>query len=348
MTQQAPISRLIAISMGDPAGIGPDIILKAYGERHKNSLPAFLVLGEAQIFVERAKALGLSIPIIEAEPDNAPRIFQEGLPVLTVGQCSAVEAGKPSQQAASCILSSIETCVSLIKDGRAGALVTAPIAKSVLQKAGFPHPGHTEFLGALTERFYAQSAQPVMMIWSEILSVVPLTIHIPLREVPDAMTARLLADSVAIIDKDWRRRFSDNRAPRLVLAGLNPHAGEDGHIGTEEQEILKPAVLNLQQRGYDIKGPYSADTLFHAAARKTYDIALCPAHDQALIPVKTLAFDDGVNITLGLPFIRTSPDHGTAFDLAGTGQAKPDSMIAAIKKAQEMIEAEIRQSDTGL
>ena len=345
MKTHQPSSPLVVISMGDPAGIGPDIILKAYSARQKHDLPPFLVLGEATVFSERAASLGLDIQIKEAGPEDAAACFNDALPLLTVGECGPVKAGQPSQQAASCILTAIGTGVALIKDGRAGALVTAPIAKSVLQKAGFAHPGHTEFLGALTQRFYNHEAQPVMMIWSEILSVVPLTIHIPLRDVPDAMTARLLADSVAIIDKDWRQRFSDNRAPRLVLAGLNPHAGEDGHIGTEEEQILKPAVKALQERGYDIKGPYSADTLFHAQARETYDIALCPAHDQALIPVKTLAFDDGVNITLGLPFIRTSPDHGTAFDLAGTGRAKPDSMIAAIKKAYTMLNAEHRESE---
>jgi 4-hydroxythreonine-4-phosphate dehydrogenase len=197
----------------------------------------------------------------------------------------------------------------------------------------------TEFLGELSERFYQEKAQPVMMIWSTMLSVVPLTIHIPLRQVADAMTAECLEDSVKIIDRDWRRWFSNNVAPRLVLAGINPHAGEDGHIGWEEERILKPAVKKLQERGFDLKGPFSADTLFHAQARQSYDIALCPSHDQALIPVKTLAFDDGVNITLGLPFIRTSPDHGTAFDLAGTGKARPDSMIAALKKAHAMMMA---------
>lgn len=345
MSKQSPPSSLLVISMGDPAGIGPDIILQCYANRKALSLPPFLVLGEKAVFDQRAAEMGLSISITQATPDTATKCFDHALPVLDVGTCGPVTSGQPAQNAAACILSAIETGVALIKEQKAGALVTAPIAKSVLQKAGFPHPGHTEFLGALTHRFYQLAAQPVMMIWSELLSVVPLTIHIPLRAVPDAMTAKLLSDSVAIIDKDWRKWFSDNNPPRLALAGLNPHAGEDGHIGTEEQQILIPAVQTLQQRGFKIKGPFSADTLFHAEARKSYDIALCPSHDQALIPVKTLAFDDGVNITLGLPFIRTSPDHGTAFDLAGTGRAKPDSMIAAIKKAYAMRLAEIRQSD---
>ena len=332
-------SRLLVVSMGDPAGIGPDIILKAYHQRLQEHLEPFLVLGCADIFQNRAKQLGLPVNVMQATPENAADLFPNALPVLKVGDCHAVEAGHPSQAAAPAIIAAIETAVALIKDHRAAALVTAPIAKSVLQKAGFSHPGHTEFLGELSERFYQEKAQPVMMIWSSLLTVVPLTIHIPLRQVADAMTAECLEDSVAIIDRDWRRWFSKNVAPRMVLAGINPHAGEDGHIGWEEERILKPAVKKLQERGFDLKGPFSADTLFHAQARPSYDIALCPSHDQALIPVKTLAFDEGVNITLGLPFIRTSPDHGTAFDLAGTGKARPDSMIAALKKAHAMVTA---------
>ena len=336
MKHKPTTSRLLVVSMGDPAGIGPDIILKAYQQRMQHQLEPFLVLGDADVFHVRAAQLGMSLTITQATPETAAGLFSESLPVLQVGDCKAVQAGHPSQSAAPCIIKAIEAGVGLIKDNRAGALITAPIAKSILQKAGFSHPGHTEFLGELAERFYQKKAHPVMMIWSELLSVVPLTIHIPLRDVADAMTAELLSESVAIIDKDWRRWFSGNVAPRLVLAGINPHAGEDGHIGLEEERILKPAVKQLQERGFNLKGPFSADTLFHAEARKSYDIALCPSHDQALIPVKTLAFDDGVNITLGLPFIRTSPDHGTAFDLAGTGKARPDSMIAALKKAHAM------------
>lgn len=344
MNQKPSSSRLLVVSMGDPAGIGPDIILKAYQQRIALQLEPFLVLGCAGIFQQRAQQLGLPVTTIQATPENAADLFSKALPILSVGDCKEVKAGYPSQAAAPTIISAIGTAVDLIKNRRAGALVTAPIAKSVLQKAGFSHPGHTEFLGALSERFYQEKAQPIMMIWSTVLSVVPLTIHIPLRQVADAMTAECLEESVTIIDRDWRRWFSNNVAPRLVLAGINPHAGEDGHIGWEEERILKPAVKNLQKRGFDLKGPFSADTLFHDQARQTYDIALCPSHDQALIPVKTLAFDEGVNITLGLPFIRTSPDHGTAFDLAGSGKARPNSMIAALKKAHAMMMAASTQA----
>ena len=348
MTDKPPKSRLLVVSMGDPAGIGPDIILKAYLKRREQGIPPFLVLGDPDVFHQRAAQLGLPLTITQATPENAAHLFSETLPVLKTGECGTIEAGRPSQAAAPCIIAAIETAIALIKDNRAEALITAPIAKSVLQKAGFSHPGHTEFLGALTERFYGQKAHPVMMIWSNLLSVVPLTIHIPLRTVADAMTADLLEESVAIIDRDWRRWFSGLNPPRMVLAGINPHAGEDGHIGWEEERILKPAVKKLQARGYDLKGPFSADTLFHAQARKSYDIALCPSHDQALIPVKTLAFDEGVNITLGLPFIRTSPDHGTAFDLAGTGKARPDSMIAALQKAHAMAVAASKNDPSAL
>jgi 4-hydroxythreonine-4-phosphate dehydrogenase len=346
MQAQLPRSPLIAVSMGDPAGIGPDIILQAYEQRNSLNLPPFIVVGDIEIFEKRAEMMGLSLPIAPATPENALNLFSRSLPVMTIDKCGPVAAGHPSQQAAGCVIKAIETGVDWIKNYQARALVTAPIAKSVLQKAGFAHPGHTEFLGELAVRHFKCPAHPVMMIWSEIISVVPLTIHIALRDVAEAMTAKLLIESVEIIDRDWRRWFSEDRSPRMVLAGLNPHAGEEGHIGWEEIRILKPAVQMLQDRGYNIKGPVSADTLFHAEARKTYDIALCPSHDQALIPAKTLAFDEGVNITLGLPFIRTSPDHGTAFELAGTGKARPNSMIAAIKKAHLMAETETRSDFT--
>ena len=347
MSKQAPpLSPLLLISMGDPAGIGPDIILNAYQQRHEHALPPFLVLGDPTVFESRARLLNLPITIQAASPEQAQAVFASALPVMAVGSCGPVEPGKPRQEAAACIVSAIETGVALIKDQKASALITAPISKSVLQKAGFAHPGHTEFLGELAERFFHQSAQPVMMIWSELLTVVPLTIHIPLRAVPDALTEASLIQTVRIVDRDWRRWMSRHQAPRMVLAGLNPHAGEDGHIGWEEERILKPAVTKLIAQGFQITGPHSADTLFHAQARVHYDIALCPSHDQALIPVKTLAFDDGVNITLGLPFIRTSPDHGTAFDLAGSGQARPHSMVAAIQKAAAMAQTNARADRT--
>lgn len=325
----------LLVTSGDPAGIGPDIILKAYQQRAEQGLPPFIVLGDPEVLANRLHRLGLDGEIVISTPETAGRDFAKGLPVWPVTVQEPVTAGVPSSANASAIISTIKNGVEAIAHQRGSALVTAPIAKSVLQAAGFTHPGHTEYLAELAHDYWGLKVHPVMMIWSPQLAVVPLTIHIPLRSVADAMTAELLETSVEIIDRDWQQWFGGTR-PRMVLAGINPHAGEDGRIGTEERDILIPAVKALQARGFDLKGPLSADTLFHAQARQNYDIALCPSHDQALIPVKTLAFDEGVNVTLGLPYIRTSPDHGTAFDLAGSGLAKPDSMIAALKLAETM------------
>ena len=332
----------LLVTSGDPAGIGPDVIVTAYHLRRQHNLPPFLVLGDPDALAARMQQLGLAIPVVPATPESANQDFDTGLPVWPVPVKAPVKAGKPDPANTDAIIHAIRLGVESLHQGRGSAIVTAPIAKSVLQAAGFTHPGHTEFLAELGQIYWGQPVHPVMMIWSPVLAVVPLTIHIPLKDVSRMMTAGLLATCVEIIDRDWQRWFGRSR-PRMVLAGLNPHAGEDGRIGTEERDILIPAVKALQARGFDLKGPLSADTLFHERARATYDIALCPGHDQALIPVKTLAFDDGVNVTLGLPFIRTSPDHGTAFDIAGKCEnkiplAKPDSMIAALKLAQRMRE----------
>ncbi len=332
----------LLVTSGDPAGIGPDVIVTAYHLRRHHNLPPFLVLGDPDALAARMQKLGLANPVVKATPESANQDFNTGLPVWPVPVKAAVQAGKPDPANADAIIHAIRLGVESLHQGRGSAIVTAPIAKSVLQTAGFTHPGHTEFLAELGQTHWGQPVHPVMMIWSPVLAVVPLTIHIPLSDVSRMMTADLLSTCVEIIDRDWQRWFGLSR-PRMVLAGLNPHAGEDGRIGTEERDILIPAVKALQARGFDLKGPLSADTLFHERARATYDIALCPSHDQALIPVKTLAFDDGVNVTLGLPFIRTSPDHGTAFDIAGMTDAngplaKPDSMIAALKLAQTMRE----------
>jgi len=332
----------LLVTSGDPAGIGPDVILTAYHLRQQHDLPPFLVLGDQQALAARVHSLGLDVTLVTSTPETAHQDFTKGLPVWPVPVKRAVQAGHPDPANAEAIINTIRLGVESLHQRRGSAIVTAPIAKSVLQSAGFTHPGHTEFLAELAQTCWGKPVHPVMMIWSPLLAVVPLTIHIPLKAVAEAMTADLLTTCVEIIDRDWLRWFGQSR-PRMVLAGLNPHAGEDGRIGTEERDILIPAVQVLQARGFDLRGPLSADTLFHERARATYDIALCPSHDQALIPVKTLAFDDGVNVTLGLPYIRTSPDHGTAFDLAGKtanghSLAKPDSMIAALKLAHTMRE----------
>jgi 4-hydroxythreonine-4-phosphate dehydrogenase len=222
-----------------------------------------------------------------------------------------------------------------VLEGRAAALVTNPVAKSVLYRAGFAEPGHTEFLGRLAQEATGRPVTPVMMLWAPELAVVPVTIHIPLREVFAVLTTALIVKTARIVARDLTGRFGIAR-PRLALAGLNPHAGEDGTLGKEDETIVAPAVAQLKAEGIDARGPLPADTLFHERARKTYDVALCMYHDQALIPIKTLAFDHGVNVTLGLPFVRTSPDHGTAFDIAGTGKADPSSLAAALKLAARL------------
>ncbi|HRD75460.1 MAG TPA: 4-hydroxythreonine-4-phosphate dehydrogenase PdxA, partial [Hyphomicrobiaceae bacterium] len=247
-----------------------------------------------------------------------------------------VEAGRPTSTNAEAIVRSIERAVAFAEAGEAAAVVTCPIAKSVLQSAGFKHPGHTEFLAHLAEtRRRGTTIRPVMMLAGPDLRVVPLTIHIPLADVPRAISRPLIIETTRITADALRRDFG-LASPRIAITGLNPHAGESGTLGREEIETIGPAIGELKAGGLHVTGPHSADALFHAAARATYDAVIAMYHDQALIPLKTLAFDDGVNVTLGLPFVRTSPDHGTAFDIAGTGAARPESLIAALKLASEI------------
>jgi 4-hydroxythreonine-4-phosphate dehydrogenase len=255
--------------------------------------------------------------------------------VVATGVAATAEPGRPDESSAPAALASIRQAVADVRAGRAGALVTNPIAKSVLYRAGFRHPGHTEFLAELAAQD-GRVPQPVMMLWSPTLAVVPVTIHLSLRDALAQLTSELIVSTARIVAAELKSRFGIG-APRIAIAGLNPHAGEDGSLGHEEQTIVAPAIKILRNDGIEASGPLPADTMFHDAARKTYDCALCMYHDQALIPIKTLAFDDAVNVTLGLPFIRTSPDHGTAFDIAGTGRANPASLIAAIGLASRMV-----------
>ncbi|GJD47651.1 D-erythronate 4-phosphate dehydrogenase [Methylobacterium crusticola] len=323
----------LALTQGDPAGIGPEITLRAWALREAHGLPPFFVVGDPGFLSRTAARLGLAVPVEAVDPAGAGRVFSRALPVVPLpgGLAVAAEPGRPDPASAAGTLASIEAAVALVREGAAAAVVTNPIAKHVLYAAGFRHPGHTEYLAALAAEGGAVP-RPVMLLWSETLAVVPLTIHVPLRAVPDLLTVDLVVETARIVDRDMRRRFGLDR-PRLVLAGLNPHAGEAGSMGHEDRDVLAPAVARLREEGVAITGPHPADTLFHARARAAYDVALAPTHDQALIPIKTLAFDDGVNVTLGLPFLRTSPDHGTAFDIAGRGLAKPDSLIAALRLA---------------
>lgn len=334
MTEHTPI----ALTLGDPAGIGPELALMAWRDRDVGAgLPPFFLIGDPDFIERRASELGYSIPVAEVGPDTATEVFPRALPVMPLpsGMRVGAVAGRPDPVNAGAILESITTGVALVRAGTAAALVTNPIAKYVLTQVGFAHPGHTEFLAALSVAPGETPPLPVMMLWSETLAVVPVTIHVPLRSVPDLLTQERVVATARIVARDLRQRFGLAR-PRLVLSGLNPHAGENGTMGLEDRDVLEPAVAELQAEGIEIRGPLPADTLFHPRARATYDVALTPTHDQALIPIKTIAFDDGVNVTLGLPFIRTSPDHGTAFDIAGKGLARPDSLMAALRLAARL------------
>ena len=331
MTQRAPI----ALTMGDPAGIGPEILLKAYAAREALNLPPFYVIADVAFLKRYALELGLAIEIKRAEPQEATEIFASALPVRSLGVCVEAVVGEADQTNARSVILSIEEAVRDVVSTQARALVTNPIAKSVLYAAGFPHPGHTEFLAACAKRHYGEAFRAVMMLWAEELAVVPLTIHIPFSAVPQQLSQALIIETGEIVARDLQKYFKISN-PRLAFSGLNPHAGEDGAMGREEIDVLKPAIVALSAKGIRASGPYPADTLFHAAARENYDVALCPTHDQALIPIKTLAFDRGVNVTLGLPFVRTSPDHGTAFNIAGQNKADPKSLIEALRLADRM------------
>lgn len=320
----------VVLTMGEPAGIGGEIALKAWARLAERG-PVFFAIDDSRRLARIARELGSAIETIPiADPTEAAMVFRRGLPVLeTVGRIEAAP-GRPAPSTAQAVIASIRQAVELVQGGAAAALCTNPIQKSALTGAGFGFPGHTEFLAHLSG-----GGRAIMMLAGPDLRVVPITIHVPLRAVPDLLTTDLAVETAVIASNALQSQFGILR-PRLALAGLNPHAGEDGTIGTEDRDVLAPAVARLREAGIDITGPNPADTLFHAAARSKYDVALCPTHDQALIPLKTLAVDEGVNVTLGLPFVRTSPDHGTALDIAGQGIARPHSLIAAIRMASEL------------
>ncbi len=328
------MAKPLALTLGEPAGIGPDITIKAWQRRKEAELPPFYLIGDPGFIGTRAHALGIDLPIAEVDPGDAVAAFAECLPVVATGQPVTAQPGHPDDSSAAAALASIRRAVADVAAGHACAVVTNPIAKSVLYRAGFRHPGHTEFLAELAANG-GHVPQPVMMLWSPMLAVVPVTIHVSLRSAIAQLSTELIVTTMRIVIDGLQRRFGIAR-PRLAVSGLNPHAGEDGTLGTEEETIITPAIDLLRRSDIDVKGPLPADTLFHDAARKTYDCAICMYHDQALIPIKTLAFDEAVNVTLGLPFVRTSPDHGTAFDIAGTGRANPASLIAALRLAAHM------------
>ncbi len=313
----------IALSCGEPSGIGPEIAAKAWAEL-RDTCPFF--------YIGDARHLPIGTPITQIRnPSDAVAVSASALPVLQLDFPAPNTPGQPEPQNASYVIRAIELGVELVRSGRAGALCTAPIhKKALIDGAGFEHPGHTEFLATLAGR-----DRVVMMLASDQLRVVPATIHIPLSQVPAALTSDLLRDTIAITAAGLRDQFGIAH-PRIAVAGLNPHAGEGGKMGHEEIDWIASLISDLPTDGYTVSGPHPADTLFHAAARARYDAAIAMYHDQALIPIKTLDFDRGVNVTLGLPFIRTSPDHGTALDIAGKGVANPTSLIEALKLAQRM------------
>ena len=328
-------ARPLALSMGDPAGIGLDIALTAWHLRAKHTPPPFVFFGDAEPLAARAHALGFGTLPVEIVSDlaNVAEIFGTRMPVYPILCPAPVVAGTPDPANAPAVIGAIEAAVEAVRTGAARAVVTNPIAKAVLKAHGFPHPGHTEYLGALAEtRFGARNVKPVMLLYARELSVVPLTIHIPLASVPAAITKDAIEETARILHRALHVDFGI-ATPRIAITGLNPHAGEQGTMGDEDERIVAPAIAALRREGLAVTGPHPADSLFHAAARETYDAVLAMYHDQALIPIKTLAFDTGVNVTLGLPFVRTSPDHGTAFSIAGTGEARATSLIEALKCA---------------
>lgn len=334
---------ILALSIGEPAGIGPEIILAAWQMRKAVNLPEFYVLGDVELLEASASRLKREIPVRAVTPAEAAAHFDSALPVVPLENRLSYSPGAPSRANAEGVIEAITKGVEDVFAGQADALITCPIAKKALYDAGFPFPGHTEFLAHLAEERTGKAATPVMLLAGPDLRTVPVTVHQALSTVSGSLTREMIEVKGRITANELKQRFG-LVSPRIAVSGLNPHAGEDGAMGREEIEIIKPAIERLCAEGIQAFGPMPADTMFHEAARSTYDVALCMYHDQALIPVKTLAFDDTVNVTLGLPFIRTSPDHGTAFDLAGRGIARPQSLIAAIKLARQLADNAARMS----
>jgi 4-hydroxythreonine-4-phosphate dehydrogenase len=329
----------LALTLGEPAGIGPDLALAVWHRRAELDVPRFYVVADPDFLSRRAGRLGLDVPIAAVTPAAAAAAFASALPVVAIDVAVSAEPGRPDRSSAPAAIASIRRAVADVMAGAAAAIVTNPIAKNVLYDWGFAEPGHTEFLAALVQEATGTSLRPVMMLWSPELAVVPVTIHLPLRDIFKHLSTELVVETGRIVARDLAVRFRISR-PRLAVAGLNPHAGENGALGEEDRTIVAPAVARLMADGIDARGPLPADSLFHERARATYDVALCMYHDQALIPIKTLAFDHAVNVTLGLPFVRTSPDHGTAFDIAGTGAADVTSLVAALRLAARLAKAD--------
>lgn len=315
----------LAVALGDPSGIGPEVTAKAWSAREISGLHPFFAVGDARSI----EAVWHGPVARITDPSHAAHVFPMALPVIEVEDAGPVSPGIPNAEGARCALASLEMAVGLARSDSVSALVTGPVSKICLYEIGFTHPGQTEFVA---ERCGIAADNAVMMLAGPSLRVVPVTTHIPLAVVKDRLSIELLVFKARATAKGLMRNFGIEN-PRLAFAGFNPHAGESGALGREEIEIIAPAIALLRAEGIDAVGPIPSDAMFHQRARSTYDVAICCYHDQALIPLKTLHFDDGVNITLGLPIVRTSPDHGTAFDIAGKDQAQPGAMIAALRMA---------------
>jgi len=326
---------VLALTMGEPGGIGPELALRAWQALRHRPDCAFALIASSDIVAARNRDFCLDVPLVHSDLVNAARHFAAALPIIALDEHVTDHPGQALTENAPAVIASIRQAVAAVTGAMARAVITNPIQKSSLYAAGFSYPGHTEFLGALAAEAGARDVYPVMMLACRELRVVPVTVHIALNAVSTALKADTIVRVGRIVAASLSELFSIN-APRLAIAGLNPHAGEDGSMGSEDQTIIAPAIARLRELGIDARGPLPADTMFHATARRTYDAALCMYHDQALIPVKTLAFDEAVNVTLGLPFVRTSPDHGTALDIATAGTARPDSLIAAIELAASL------------
>lgn len=336
-TQNSNINSLpIALTMGDPAGISTEITVLAWKQRTSNGISPFFVLSRQSLFDQLKQLEGFHIPtVLISSPDEANEAFGQALPILELSDAVDIQPGQPAPSSGAMTIQSISSAVDLVKNRRASCVVTNPINKHVLYQAGFTFPGHTEYLAELAKKWGNENIRPVMMLVSNQMRTVPLTIHIPLADVEKLISKELINETAHIISCDMKKYFG-MQSPRILVAGLNPHAGESGAMGKTEIDIIEPAIRALKREGLNISGPFPADTLFHAAARKTYDVVIGMYHDQALIPIKTLGFDEGVNTTLGLPFVRTSPDHGTAYDIAGKGLANPRSLVEALKLAKKM------------
>ncbi len=315
----------LAVALGDPAGIGPEIVAKAWHQREQAALAPFFAVGDARSI---SAVADIAIERI-GNPREAAAVFARALPLLQVEDAGEIEPGVPSFEGARCALASLEVATGIARSGAAGALVTGPVSKAQLYSIGFTHPGQTEFIA---ERCGVSKDNAVMLLAGPTLKVMPVTTHIPLADVAAALSIDLIVARARATARGLQRNFGID-APRLAFAGFNPHAGENGALGREEIDLILPAIEQLKAEGIDARGPIAADAMFHIRAREHYDVAICMYHDQALIPLKTLHFDEGVNMTLGLPIVRTAPDHGTAFGIAGHDIANPGAMVAALRLA---------------